>query len=237
MGLVNDDDQVMLGARRRTGNWRQEDEDTEEDALQLQQQLVQQDLQAQRERPQDESPPRQRRRLEEDFGLHITLGEQLQLLPVSTNLLEASNLTNVLEELERSLHIEEPGERTLEQSGYREGHRKAGSRVVEEAGSRVVEEAGSRVVEEAGHREGEESGHREEEEAGRRVVEEPGSRVVEEAGYIAGYRDSKEPGQSEGKVSGQSTRSWIRRQSLTETPVRGRIQDLSYRSATVTRFA
>ena len=116
------------------------------------------------------------------------MGEQLHLLPVATNLLEASNLTNVLEELERSLHLEEPGQRTLEESGYREG---------EEPGPRVMEEAGCRVV------------------------EEPGSRVVEEAGYIAGYRDSKEPGQSEGKVSGQSTRSRIRLQSLTETPVRG----------------
>ena len=125
LGLVNDDDQVMLGARRRTGNWRQEDEDTEEDALQLQQQLAQQDLQAHTERPENKNPPRQRRRLAEDFGLHITLGEQLQLLPVAANLLEASNLKNVLEELERSLHLEEPG-----QPGYREGHRRERSLVL-----------------------------------------------------------------------------------------------------------
>ena len=74
---------------------------------------------------------------------------------------------------------------------------------------------------------------------------ESGRRVVEEPGYIAGYREGKEPGQREGEepgqmegyVSVQSTRSWIRLQSLTETPVRGRIQGLSYRSTTVTRFA
>ena len=212
LGLMNDDDQVMLGARRRTGNWRQEDKDTEEDALQLQQHLAQQDLQAHRERPENESPPRQRRRLAEDFGLDITLGEQLQLLPVATNLLEASNLTNVLEELERSLHLEKPGQRRLKDSGYREGHREGeepGPRVVEEAGHRVVEVPDSRVVEEsgyiAGHREGKESGHR--------VEEEPGCRVVEKPGYVAGYREGKEPdqregeerGQMEGEESGQST--------------------------------
>ena len=127
MRLVNDDDQVVLGARRRTGNWREDDIDTEEGALQLQQQLAQQDIQAHRERPENESSPMQRRRLAEDFGLHNTLGEQLHLLPVATNLLEASNLTNVLEELERSLHLEEPGQRTLEESGYREATGRARS--------------------------------------------------------------------------------------------------------------
>ena len=70
------------------------------------------------------------------------MGEQLHLLPVATNLLEASNLTNVLEELEGSLHLEESGQRTLDESGYREGHRED-----EEPCPRVVELAGHRVVE------------------------------------------------------------------------------------------
>ena len=101
----------------------------------------------------------------------------------------------------------------------------AGRSLVEEPGSRVVEEAGRSLVEEPGSRVVEESGHREGKESGQMVEEEPGCRVVEE------------PGQMEGEVSGQSTRSRLRLQNLTETPVRGRIQDLSYRSVTVTRFA
>ena len=83
------------------------------------------------------------------------------------------------------------------------------------------------------------------EESDRRVEEEPGRRAVEEPGYSAGYREGEEPGQREeeepgqmeGDVSVQSTRSRIHLQSLKETPVRGRIRGLSYRSATVTRFA
>ena len=88
---------------------------------------------------------------------------------------------------------------------------------MEEAGRRVVEKPGSRVVEKSGYREG----HMEGEESGHRVGEEPGRRLVEEPGNIAGYREGKEPGQREVESSGQSTRSWIRLHSLTETPVRG----------------
>ena len=89
------------------------------------------------------------------------------------------------------------------------------------------------MVDESGNREGQMEGK----ESGHRVEKDPGRRVVEEPGYVIGYREGKEPGQREGKVSGLSTRSRILFQSLTETPVRGRIQDLSYRSARVTRFA
>ena len=42
LGLVNEVDQSLLGARRRTGVWRVEEEQEEDDALRLQDQLTQQ---------------------------------------------------------------------------------------------------------------------------------------------------------------------------------------------------
>ena len=45
LGLVNEVDQSLLGARRRTGVWRVEEEQEEDDALRLQDQLTQQGLQ------------------------------------------------------------------------------------------------------------------------------------------------------------------------------------------------
>ena len=127
----------------------------------------------------------------------MTLGVQLQLLPPATNLLEASNLTTVLEELERCLDVLEPVGDKVEEPGQR---------VVEEPCQRLVEEPGQRLVEEPCQR----------------LVEEPGQRVVDELGQ----REVEKP----------SHGLRIRLLSLTETPVMGKIQDLSYRSATVTRF-
>ena len=85
-----------------------------------------------------------------------------------------------------------------------------------------VEEPGQRVVEEPCQRLVEEPGQRLVEEPCQRLVEEPGQRVVDELGQ----REVEKP----------SHGLRIRLLSLTETPVMGRIQDLSYRSATVTRF-
>ena len=45
LGLVNEVNQTLLGERRRTGRWRVEEEEEEDEALWLQQHLTQQALQ------------------------------------------------------------------------------------------------------------------------------------------------------------------------------------------------
>ena len=45
LGLVNEVNQTLLGVRRRTGRWRVEEEEEEDDALRLQEHLTQQGLQ------------------------------------------------------------------------------------------------------------------------------------------------------------------------------------------------
>ena len=60
---VNEVDQTVLGHRRRTGAWRQQEEQEEDTALETQRQLCQQRLQQQTDRPnEDDSLPAQRPR-------------------------------------------------------------------------------------------------------------------------------------------------------------------------------